>query len=346
MAETGLFRAIAMHAALHPGMGGMAGAMRLPRMGAAAGAPSDGNGGFLDRLTGNPLGQIGMSLLAGGGGPLGNAASMLMQQGMMQRLYGARSGPRLEHVGNTIGVVDPQTGQFTPTYTAPAMPDEFQREMQAGGIDPTSDEGKGMLRQRAQNMADPIVQIPLPGGQAYVGPKSGLQDALQRLQGVSAAPGALAPPNAPAGPLAASVGRVESNNRDFNPDGSPVTSSAGAKFAMQVLPSTAHNPGFGVTPAANDTAAEYDRVGHDYLGALQRHYGGNLREAVSAYNAGPGSVDRTIASGSPLPSQGYANKVLGGGGNDVAAQAQAAIAAGADPIKVRSRAAQMGVTIP
>jgi hypothetical protein len=339
----GLLQSIAIHDILHPGVG-MAGAMRMPRMSAAAmGAPPTGS--FIDKLTGSPLGQIGMALLAGGGGPLGNTAQLLMQQNMMQRLYGARSGPHFEHVGNTIGILDPQTGEFKPTYTAPAAEDEFTRELRAGGIDPASDEGKGMLRQRAQNMADPIVQIPLPGGQAYVGPKSGLQDALQRLSGTpAAAPGALAPPSAPPAPLAASVAGVESNNRDFNPDGSPVTSSAGAKFAMQVLPSTAHNPGFGVTPAANDTAGEYDRVGRDYLGALQRHYGGNQAEALAAYNAGPGTVDRALASGSPLPSQGYVNRAMGG--NDLVAQAQAAIAAGADPVQVRARAAKMGVTVP
>ena len=338
--ENGLFRSIALHDVLHQPHGGMAGAMRMPAMGAAmAGAPS--GGGILDRLTGSPLGQIGMALLAGGGGPLGNTASLLMQQAMMQRLYGARSGPQVEKIGNSIGILDPRTGQFTPTYTAPQQ-DEFEREMQAAGIDPASEEGKAKLRQRVENMADPIVQIPLPGGQAYVGPKSGLPDALQRLSG---APGALAPTSPPlAGPLDASVARVESNNRDFNPDGSPVTSSAGAKFAMQVLPSTAHNPGYGVRPAQNDSAAEYDRVGHDYLAALQRHYGGNMQAALSAYNAGPGTVDRALASGAPLPSQGYVNKVTGGG--DIAAQARAAIAAGADPVQVRARAAQMGVTIP
>jgi hypothetical protein len=306
-------------------------------------------GGFLDRLTGSPLGQIGMALLAGGGGPIGNAAAMLMNQGMMERLYGARSGSRIEHVGNSIGIIDPTTGEFTPTYTAPQADDEDRRLIKAAGIDPDSPDGVAAYKQLLDRRTDPIVNIPLPasmGGGMYSGPQSGLSDALQRFQTGSATPGSLAPKNAPSGPLNASVARVESGNRDFNPDGTPVTSSAGAKYAMQVLPSTAHNPGFGVTPAADDSAAEYDRVGNDYLAALQKHYGGNTAEALAAYNAGPGTVDRALASGRPLPSQGYVSNVTGGDSSSIISQAQAAIAAGADPVKVRARAASMGVTLP
>lgn len=341
----GLLQSIAVHDVLHPPrMGGVA----MPRMGGRMiGAMGMPTGGFLDRLTGSPLGQIGMALLAGGGGPIGNAAAMLMQQGMMQRLYGARSGPQIEHVGNAIGLLDPSTGEFTPTYTAPQADDEDRRLIKAAGIDPDSPDGQKAYRQILDRKTDPIINVPLPtsmGGGMYSGPQSGFQAALEALQGRPATPGSLAPPTTPSGPLSASVARVESGNRDLNPDGTPVTSSAGAKYAMQVLPSTAHDPGFGVTPAADDSPAEYDRVGRDYLAALQKHYGGNTAEALAAYNTGPGTVDRAIASGRPLPSQGYVNNVTDG--SSIVSQAQAAIAAGADPVKVRARAASMGVTLP
>jgi hypothetical protein len=72
---------------------------------------------------------------------------------------------------------------------------------------------------------------------------------------------------------------AESANHDFKPNGAPVTSPKGAKYAMQVMPGTAGNPGYGVKPAKGDTAAEYDRVGRDYLDALMKKYGGDPAKA-------------------------------------------------------------------
>lgn len=63
---------------------------------------------------------------------------------------------------------------------------------------------------------------------------------------------------------------------------------------MQVMPSTARNPGFGIAPAQSDSPAEYDRVGHAYLGALHRRYGGDPAKTWAAYNAGPGRVDQAL----------------------------------------------------
>jgi hypothetical protein len=73
------------------------------------------------------------------------------------------------------------------------------------------------------------------------------------------------------------------------------TSSAGATGIMQVLPSTATRPGFGVTPAADNSPSEIARVGRDYAAALFRHYNGNTTLASAAYNAGPGQVDKWLA---------------------------------------------------
>jgi hypothetical protein len=109
------------------------------------------------------------------------------------------------------------------------------------------------------------------------------------------------------------------------------TSPKGARAQMQVLPSTAAAPGFGVRPVLDQSNAEYNRVGADYARALLAKYGGNRVLASAAYNAGPGRVDQWIRQfGDPRTGQiseadwmqkipfdetrGYAKRVTGGAG--------------------------------
>lgn len=124
----------------------------------------------------------------------------------------------------------------------------------------------------------------------------------------------------------------ESGNRDFNADGSTVTSSAGAKGRMQVMDGTNANPGYGVTPARDNSPEERARVGRDYLAALVQQYG-DPAKAWAAYNAGPGAVDKALQQGGrwlqalPKETQAYVAKnmsALGstGGGARVIAQGQ------------------------
>lgn len=103
---------------------------------------------------------------------------------------------------------------------------------------------------------------------------------------------------------------AESGNRDFSPNGQPVISPAGAMYAMQVMPNTATNPGFGVTPAQDNSPQEFDRVGRDYISALHQHYG-DLPTALAAYNWGPGNVDKYGAQNAPPETQDYVQKVMG-----------------------------------
>ncbi len=91
------------------------------------------------------------------------------------------------------------------------------------------------------------------------------------------------------------VGLTESTGRDYNRDGTPITSPAGAKYRMQVMPATARDPGFGIRPAASDTPEEYNRVGRELLTKLISYYKGDIRKALAAYNWGPGNVDKTVA---------------------------------------------------
>jgi hypothetical protein len=89
---------------------------------------------------------------------------------------------------------------------------------------------------------------------------------------------------------------AESGNRDYV-NGRPITSAAGAKYAMQTMPSTSRDPGFGVRPARSDSPGEFNRVGREYLSAMMDRYGGDPAKAWAAYNAGPGRVDQALRQG-------------------------------------------------
>lgn len=95
-------------------------------------------------------------------------------------------------------------------------------------------------------------------------------------------------------------------------------SSAGAQGIMQIMPETARNPGYGVTPlqgwdGVNPMTApieEQIRFGRDYLNAMKNLHGGDERLALASYNAGPGAVQ---AAGNQVPNfketQDYVNKL-------------------------------------
>lgn len=109
-------------------------------------------------------------------------------------------------------------------------------------------------------------------------------------------------------PLIASVINAESGG---NPN---AVSPKGALGLMQLMPQTAANPGFGITPAQNSTPQENVRVGSEYLGALQQKYG-DTPTALAAYNWGTGNVDKWLANGAdpsalPKETQNYVKKVL------------------------------------
>ena len=70
-------------------------------------------------------------------------------------------------------------------------------------------------------------------------------------------------------------------------------SSKGAVGTMQTMPGTLRDPGYGVVPARDQSPAEQERVGKDYLGAMLRQYA-DPRAALAAYNWGPGNVDNAL----------------------------------------------------
>ena len=131
-------------------------------------------------------------------------------------------------------------------------------------------------------------------------------------------------PNTPtvSGPVAPSqtydrMLQAESGNRNYDAQGRPITSPAGAMFAGQVMPSTARQPGYGIRPAAAQTPEEYNRVGQEYFQAMRRQFPGNEQAAIAAYNAGPGRVQQNIQANQgqmnpaqlPRETQGYLQKV-------------------------------------
>ena len=73
-----------------------------------------------------------------------------------------------------------------------------------------------------------------------------------------------------------------------------LTSPKGAKGEMQVMDGTNTDPGFGVTPAKDNSPEERARVGRDYLVAMVKRYDGDMGKAWAAYNAGPGRLDEAL----------------------------------------------------
>lgn len=97
-------------------------------------------------------------------------------------------------------------------------------------------------------------------------------------------------------------------------------SSAGAEGAYQIMPSTAADPGFGVSPMQGD---RFDpeasrKFAKQYLQAMIDRYDGDMEAALVAYNAGPGNADKFVAAGKnydvlpqAMQTKPYVERVMG-----------------------------------
>lgn len=110
----------------------------------------------------------------------------------------------------------------------------------------------------------------------------------------------------------------ESGGRHYG-DGSMLLSSPkGARGITQVMPATGRNPGYGVSPLANDSQEEYLRFGRDYFAAMMKEFDGDTQKALAAYNAGPGAVKNAVSShganwlsAMPGETQAYVPSIMG-----------------------------------
>src|ERR1043165_9600191 len=87
-----------------------------------------------------------------------------------------------------------------------------------------------------------------------IGPSGGAQSLLNDAASQAQA--------AMPGPLASAVMAQESGGNPF------LVSPKGAMGAMQTMPGTLRDPGYGVTPARDNSPAEMERVGKEYLAAM------------------------------------------------------------------------------
>ena len=104
--------------------------------------------------------------------------------------------------------------------------------------------------------------------------------------------------------FALSIAQQESGGR------AGLTSSKGATGPMQLMPATAKDLGVDPTNPLDNI-----RGGVTYLGQMLKRYGGDKRLAAAAYNAGPGAVDKSLATTGDIPNyaetQDYVNKTVG-----------------------------------
>ena len=92
-------------------------------------------------------------------------------------------------------------------------------------------------------------------------------------------------------------------------------SPVGARGLGQIMPDTAAQPGYGVTPLSADLIDDPEenlRFSAEYMAAMLKKYDGDYRLALAAYNAGAGAVDK--AGGVPdfEETQNYVSKILNG----------------------------------
>ena len=99
--------------------------------------------------------------------------------------------------------------------------------------------------------------------------------------------------------LVSAVAEVESGGRQ------DAVSPAGAVGVMQLMPETA--AGLGVDPYTAEGNVE---GGAKYLGELMNTFGGDVKKAVAAYNAGPNAVKAYGGVPPYAETQDYVNRVL------------------------------------
>lgn len=112
------------------------------------------------------------------------------------------------------------------------------------------------------------------------------------------------------------AGALVSTESGGNPN---AVSSKGARGPIQIMPSTAKNPGYGMQPIDLNTATPAEQVqwGMEYLQKMGQANGFTLPQTIAAYNAGPQAVKDAVSKGGdnwlaqlPSETQKYVSTVL------------------------------------
>lgn len=159
----------------------------------------------------------------------------------------------------------------------------------------------------------------------------GTKGALGRLDNWAQTPGrelaqgvryAMATPGSDAARAFNAMLYQESGNKQFNRDGSVVTSNKGATGIAQVMPATgpeaARLAGLPWDPQRFKTDAEYNKaLGFAYFNKKLQENNGDVSKAMAAYNAGQGRVNQAVRKGGenwmafmPAETQNYVPSVL------------------------------------
>ncbi len=113
-------------------------------------------------------------------------------------------------------------------------------------------------------------------------------------------------PAAPVKPLQASKELVDAVIQQESGGNAQALSPKGAIGLMQIMPTTALDPGFGVAPIPVEkltNAAANKKFGTDFLSAMLNRYNGDTRRALVAFNAGPGFADQWDGNVTTLPAE-------------------------------------------
>jgi soluble lytic murein transglycosylase len=198
---------------------------------------------------------------------LDSVKAAVVKTGQLQGWSGSDTTARMREVTSSVhsGVIETALAENNPEYALGYI-DQYKGEMTAGDL----------LKVRGAVNKDVYARL-----------ADGIATNVVTAARSAAQPGDL-------GRMINITMASESGGRETDAAGNVLTSTKGAKGSMQVMDATNKNPGFGVTPAADDSPAERARVGRDVLQAMVKKYGGDPAKAWAAYNWGTGNLDKAI----------------------------------------------------
>jgi hypothetical protein len=210
-----------------------------------------------------------------------------------------------------------------------AFADGGEAEEEEGAFDMNRDEQQlfDMLRRRLASNSEyeemaglgalPVAISKAVETKREVSSKVGNQPKQTKTEGITQ----LTKEGTPDGDLINKIMMKESGGRRFDKNGNllegPQTKYGTAKGEMQVLDSTARDPGYGIRPARAGDPDDLARVGREYFGKMLNKYG-DPKLAAIAYNWGPGNTDKWLMAGAdpsklPRETQKYSADMAGGG---------------------------------